>query len=237
MENPARGPRALKYRAKWRKWRQTGAHTQPDSMNLQTVFALLHCCIFKLCVQSAPVVPVDSSLQQTVERAKTLVEKILREVPAVHRAAITMEGLTLDPSSHPTNLQMMVRSLGIPPAPILKPLSQHFTMEECVSRMSAGVRLHQELLGVLSSKVSAVTDVRADLRDLNTHISKIKELTQLGGVAEQYQSPDLASRLHGNYDIQVAAHVTLQQLRSFCHDLIRSLRHIATYRPAGAATL
>ncbi len=46
------------------------------------------------------------------------------------------QGLTLDPSAQTTNLQMMVTSLGIPAAPVLKPLSEHFTL---VSLQSRGV--------------------------------------------------------------------------------------------------
>ena len=66
----------------------------------------------------------------------------------------------------------------------------------------------------------------------------MKEAAQLGGggggVEDQTHSVDLASRLHGTYDVQVAVHLTLSQLRSFCHDLIRSLRAAATYRPRAA---
>lgn len=59
----------------------------------------------------------------------------------------------------------------------------------------------------------------------------MKEVAQLGGAAEQNHSPNLASRLHGDYEVQVAVHLTLTQLRSFCHDMIRSLRAAATQRP------
>lgn len=64
----------------------------------------------------------------------------------------------------------------------------------------------------------------------------MKEAAQLsGGGGAADQSLDLASRLHGNYEVQVATHLTLTQLRSFCHDLIRSLRAVSTYklRPSG----
>lgn len=60
----------------------------------------------------------------------------------------------------------------------------------------------------------------------------MKEVAQLsGGVLDPNHSLDLAYHLQGNYEVQVAAHLTLTQLRSFCHDLIRSLRVVATYRP------
>lgn len=49
----------------------------------------------------------------------------------------------------------------------------------CVSRMLAGSRLYQGLLGVLSDKLSGpsgLSDLRADLRDLLTHINKVTHL-------------------------------------------------------------
>ncbi|XP_030264388.1 uncharacterized protein LOC115576040 isoform X2 [Sparus aurata] len=204
-------------------------------MNPLIVAALLH--YFLVVVQSAPVSSSNLSpaFTQASNRAKMLVEKILRDIPTVHGATVSTEGLTLDPSTQTTNLQMMVASLGIPAAPVLKPPSERFTLDVCVSRMSAGSQLYQGLLGVLSNSVSGLSDLQADLRDLLTHLNKMKEEAQLE-VVDQDLSLDLARRLHGNYEVQVAVHLSLTQLRSFCHDLIRSLRAIATYRrPAAAA--
>nr|XP_033501594.1 granulocyte colony-stimulating factor-like isoform X1 [Epinephelus lanceolatus] len=201
-------------------------------MLLPPVAALLHCFLLADLIQSAP---VSSPLTEAAERAKTLVEKILRDIPTVHAATITTQGLTLDSAAQTTNLQMMVTSLGIPAAPVLKPPSERFTLDDCVSRMAAGSRLYQGLLGVLSDRLSGLSDLRADLRDLLTRINKMKEAAQLSGGSAADQSLDLASRLHGNYEVQVATHLTLTQLRSFCHDLIRSLRAVSTYklRPSG----
>ncbi|XP_039980234.1 uncharacterized protein LOC120788449 [Xiphias gladius] len=207
-------------------------------MNTLIAVALLHCFLFAVLVQSAPVGMASDpppAFREAAERAKTLVEKILRDLPGMHTATVNTEGLTFDPSTQTTNLQMMVTSLGIPAAPVLKPLSERFTLDMCVSRMLVGGRLYQGLLGVLSERLSGLKDLRADLRDLLTHINKMKEVAQLGGDSlDQNQSLDLASRLHGNYEVQVAVHLTLTQLRSFCHDLIRSLRAVATYRPQSA---
>ncbi|XP_035472426.2 granulocyte colony-stimulating factor [Scophthalmus maximus] len=206
-----------------------------------TATALLHCFLFVVLVQSAPISPASDSppaFREAAERVKMLVEKILRDLPAAHATVINTEGLTLDPSTQTTNLQMMVTSLGIPNIPVLKPLSERFTLDMCVSRMSAGGRLYQGLLGVLSERLSGLTDLQADVRDLLTHIRKMKEATQIGAdSSDEIQSLDLASRLHGNYEVQVAVHVTLTQLRSFCHDLIRSLRAVAAYRLRAAGTL
>ncbi|XP_042338238.1 granulocyte colony-stimulating factor-like [Plectropomus leopardus] len=209
-------------------------------MKPATVAVLLLCYLLVNLIQSAPVSSPSNpsaALTAAAERAKTLVEKILKDVPTVHAATVTTEGLTLDGAAQTANLQMMVTSLGIPAAPVLKPPSERFTLDDCVSHMAAGVRLHQGLLGVLSERLSGLSDLRADLRDLLTHITKMKEAAQLGSGSEAGQSPDLASRLHGNYEVQVATHLTLTQLRSFCHDLIRSLRAVATYRPRPAGAL
>uniref|UniRef100_A0A4W6EW41 Granulocyte colony-stimulating factor n=2 Tax=Lates calcarifer TaxID=8187 RepID=A0A4W6EW41_LATCA len=219
---------------------ETERHTAALNMNTLTAVALLHCFLFAVLVRSAPVGPASeppAAFKEAAERAKTLVEKILRDLPAVHAATVTTEGLTLDPSTETTNLQLMVTSLGIPAAPVLKPLSERFTLDMCVSRMMAGGQLYQGLLGVLSERLSGLKDLRADLRDLLTHINKMKVAAQVSSDSpDQNQRLDLASRLHGNYEVQVGVHLTLTQLRSFCHDLIRSLRAIATYRPRSAGT-
>lgn len=45
--------------------------------------------------------------------------------------------------------------------------------DDCVSRMAAGSRLYQGLLGVLSDRLSGLSDLWADLRDLLTRINKV----------------------------------------------------------------
>ncbi|XP_028268205.1 uncharacterized protein LOC114440112 [Parambassis ranga] len=207
-------------------------------MDTATAFALLHCFLLAYLVQSAPVsLPSNPSpaFSEAAERAKTLVDKILKEIPTVHSATISTEGLTLDPTSQNANLQMMVISLGIPAAPVLKPLSERFTLDMCVSRMSAGSQLYHGLLGVLSEKQSGLKDLQADLRDLQTTINKMKEVAQLSdSSADQAHVPYLSRPLDGSYEVQVAVHVTLTQMRSFCHDLMRSLRVVAPSRPRSA---
>lgn len=61
-------------------------------MFLSPVVALLHYFLF--AVQSAPVSsPSDPppAFREAAERAKALVEKILRDIPAVHAAAVNAE--------------------------------------------------------------------------------------------------------------------------------------------------
>lgn len=64
-------------------------------------------------------------------------------------------------------------------------------------------------------------------------VSQMREGARPGAhLSDQDQTTDLglSSRLHSNYELQVAVHMTLTQLRSFCYDMIRSLREFATYR-------
>lgn len=46
-------------------------------------------------------------------------------------------------------------------------------------------------------------------------------------LAVQPTATSLASRLTGDYEVQVATHLTLVQLQSFGQDIVRSLRNIA----------
>ncbi|KAM9701101.1 uncharacterized protein ACNS7B_003205 [Menidia menidia] len=138
-------------------------------------------------------------IRQAADRAKTLVEKILLELPAAHRETVSTQGFSLDGAAQ-GGLQLLVASMGVPPPPVLKPLSPRFPPGVCVSRMLEGSRRFLELLEFLSPKLGGLQDLKVDLRDLLTHIAK------------------------------VLVHMTLVQLRSFCHDLLRSLRALPGYR-------
>ncbi|KAK5885673.1 hypothetical protein CesoFtcFv8_019362 [Champsocephalus esox] len=137
-------------------------------MSSPPVATLLLCFLLVALTRSAPLSSAPpAALRAAVERAKTLVEKILRDVPAVYEAAVTMQGLTLDPPSQTSDLQMMVSSLGIPPRP----------------RPQAALRdLHPGRLYL-----------RADLRDLHTHINKMKEAAHLVGGGRAERGPGLPS--------------------------------------------
>ncbi|XP_061906416.1 uncharacterized protein LOC133652073 isoform X2 [Entelurus aequoreus] len=203
-------------------------------MHAHNVFRLLCCFMLPRALRSAPAAAAAwPPLRDAVDRARMLMDKIAKDIPAVHVTVVSTEGLTLDLCQQASSWQMMAASLGIPPAPVLKPLSEGFTPEISVSRMAAGGRLYQGLLGVLSGRLGGLDRLRADLRDLLTQIAKVREVAQLTDVDQsqnQNQDVDLASHLHGDYEVQVAAHLTLCQLRSFCHDMIRSLRALAVLR-------
>ncbi|XP_077475143.1 uncharacterized protein LOC144088544 isoform X1 [Stigmatopora argus] len=205
-------------------------------MHAHAVFLLLCCFLFPRTIRPAPAAHPAPTLRDALERARMLAVKIAGEVPAPHDQVSLHDTLwharvlTFDPSWQTGDLEMMAAALGIPPAPVLKPLAANFDVETCVSRMSTGVQLFQELLGVLSGpgRLDGLDGLRADLDDLFARITEIHKAIRPG---DTQPGPDsaagLASRLHGDYEVQVAAQLTLGRLRSFAHDLIRSLRDIA----------
>ncbi|XP_062337777.1 colony stimulating factor 3 (granulocyte) a isoform X1 [Osmerus eperlanus] len=180
----------------------------------------LQCCVAAL-VCAAPVhLPDDADFEQTLEKAQSLVKKILFDIPSVQK------DLTLDPSSHTGNLQLMLKTLGIPPNPTIKPISAHFTLEVCLQRMSLGLQLHHSLLRDLTSaSTSAIQHLQVDLRDLKALVNKMQKQSQLS------EEPSFTLSISGTYDVQVATHLALQQLRIFSHDLGRSLRNIQASLP------
>uniref|UniRef100_A0A674DIF2 Granulocyte colony-stimulating factor n=1 Tax=Salmo trutta TaxID=8032 RepID=A0A674DIF2_SALTR len=106
--------------------------------------------------------------------------------------------------------------------------------EVCLSSMSAGLQLYQDVLGELKERMTTdkVTGLLADIRDLLAQVNKMQEPGQMSSVS-QYEGSGLASRLPGDYEVQVATHFTLLQLRDFTQNLKRSLRNVEhlTSRP------
>lgn len=69
----------------------------------------------------------------------------------------------------------------------------------------------------------------ADVRCFS--LLQIKEAAGLNQDHDQDQDQGLVlSSMEGDYNQQVALHLTLVQLRSFCYDLSRSLRAISSYK-------
>ncbi|XP_010865172.2 uncharacterized protein LOC105007811 [Esox lucius] len=204
-------------------------------MNALKILGLL--CSFTFLARAAPTPEksADPEFKSHIGRAKSLVEKVLGYISAVHQSCVSTEGLTIDPSGHPRNSQYhsMVISLGIPKAPELgttcRSLNQNnLPLEACLSSMSAGLQLYQDVLGVLVLKVTSadkVKELQADIRDLLAQVNKMKGPGQTGSAA-QYQASALSARLQGDYEVQVASHFTLLHLRDFTQDLKRSLRNI-----------
>ncbi|KAG9350189.1 hypothetical protein JZ751_026542 [Albula glossodonta] len=175
----------------------------------------------------------DPAFQRTVERSRSLVNKILKDIPEAHKFSVNSESLTLHPSHEPKNLQYMEASLGIPRPPILKGLSTEFTLEICLNRISEGLQIYQDLLGALCSRVSTpekLKELQADIRDLLTQITKMHEMGQFE-TSVKYGGSGLASRLSGDFEVQVATHLSLAHLRDFAQDIFRSLRNMSQAKP------
>ncbi|XP_032442236.1 uncharacterized protein LOC116734828 [Xiphophorus hellerii] len=203
-------------------------------MDTWTVLKMLQYFLFASLVRSAPAgLPsnLPPEFRETALKAMTLGEKILKDISAAHAAAV--KDFSLDSST--SNLQSMAVMMEIPFSPVIQAVSPEFPLETLVSHMLAGVQMYQNLLEVLSSKVSGLDDLRADLRDLLNHINKLKELAQLTvEVSDQNPSTNLASHLQNSHNVPVAFRLTFTRLRSFCHDLNRTFKHLSKLLAAGA---
>ncbi|XP_034426689.1 colony stimulating factor 3 (granulocyte) a isoform X2 [Hippoglossus hippoglossus] len=179
--------------------------------------------------RSAPL-PAGSALvegpqfQELLQRSRSLAHKILLSVPDAHRSCIHTETLQLD-STENAKLEIMAANIGILPAPVLRAVSENFTLNTCLTRMSEGLQLHRALLSAVSERLQSknkVTELMADIRDLTIQINK---MLQKEGAVQPSPTP-VALRLHGEYEVQVAAHLTLVQLQSFGRDVTRCLRNL-----------
>ncbi|XP_060951581.1 colony stimulating factor 3 (granulocyte) a [Limanda limanda] len=169
--------------------------------------------------------------QKLVHQSCSLAHKILLAVPDAHKSCIHTETLELN-STDNAKLEIMAANIGILPAPVLRAVSENFTLNTCLTRMSEGLQLHRALLSAVSERLQSknkVTELMADIRDLTIQINKpfpcALQMLQKNGVVPP--SPTTVTlRLHGEYEVQVAAHLTLVQLQSFGRDAIRCLRNL-----------
>ncbi|XP_028264179.1 uncharacterized protein LOC114437585 isoform X2 [Parambassis ranga] len=169
----------------------------------------------------------DPSFQELIQRSRSLTEKILLSIPTTHRSCIHTESLQLN-SSENAKLVTMATFIGIPSAPVLKVASENVTLEDSLSRMYEGLQLHQALLSSVSSKLESndkVTGLMADIRDLAIQINKMLKMAQAEAAVQPTPTP-VALHLPGDYEVQVAAHLTLVQLQSFSQDMVRCLRSL-----------
>ncbi|CAG5908727.1 unnamed protein product [Menidia menidia] len=191
--------------------------------------AVLACSMAAAVVRGAPL-PGASALveepkfQELLQRVHSLTQKMLLSIPDTHRSCVQTETLKLN-SSENAKLVTMASIIGIPPAPVLKAVSENFTLESSLERMSEGLHLHRSLLLRVSPRLERadkVASLMADIRDLAIQIVKMQKMLQ--PEAEVQQAPDpLDLRLPGNYEVQVAVHMTLVQLQSFGRDMMRCL--------------
>ncbi|CAG04394.1 unnamed protein product [Tetraodon nigroviridis] len=163
--------------------------------------------------------PVDLLLS-----SRSLLAKIQNAIPFTHSACVQSESLKLN-SSENSKYEKMASIIGIPAAPVLKALSPNVTLETSLALVSKGLQLYEDLLGIIVNHL----EQKKELSDLKAHISDLKKLiTRMlkvaGGQAEDLPKPTL--NLPGDYEVQVAAHLTLLQLQSFGQDVGRCLESL-----------
>ncbi|XP_056222311.1 colony stimulating factor 3 (granulocyte) a isoform X2 [Seriola aureovittata] len=169
----------------------------------------------------------DPQFQEMVQRSRGLVEKILLSIPDTHKSCIHTETLQLN-SSENAMFVLMAKKIGIPSAPVLRVVSENVSLQTSLTQMSEGLQLHRALLSSVSERLenkNKVTDLMADIRDLIIQINKMLKMVQKEAVVQPTPTP-MALHLLGEYDVQVAAHLTLVQLQAFGQDTVRCLRSL-----------
>ncbi|KAI3365613.1 hypothetical protein L3Q82_010695, partial [Scortum barcoo] len=162
----------------------------------------------------------DPQAQEILQRirSRSLAQKILLSIPDTHKSCIRTESLKLN--SENAKLVIMASTIGIPSAPLLGPLLENTILETSLRQMIEGLQLHRALLSFVSPRLGnkdKVTGLVADIRDLVIQINKLLKLVQSEAVVQPTPTP-VALNLPGEYEVQVAAHLTLVQLQDFGQD-------------------
>lgn len=162
-----------------------------------------------------------------VQTSRSLIEKILLSIPDTHKSCIHTETLKLN-SSENEKLGVMASYIGIPSAPVLKTLSESSSLEDSLKNISEGLQLHRALLSSVSPRLEnkdKVSALQSDIKDLAIQINKL--LNTITSEATVLPSPTpVALHLPGEYEVQVATHLTLVQLQAFGQDMVRLLRSL-----------
>ncbi|KAM3591608.1 uncharacterized protein V6R79_004752 [Siganus canaliculatus] len=183
--------------------------------------------------RSAPLPPEtialveDPQSQEIVQRSRSLIQKILLFIPVTHKSCIHSEALQLN-STENERFALMASTIGIPAAPAIRTVSENFTLEACLRRVSEGLQLHRALLISVSPRLKntdKVTELLADIKDLIININKLLKMIQKEAPVQPSPTP-MSLRLPGDYEVQLAAHLTLVQLQAFGQDVVRCLRSL-----------
>ncbi|XP_058477055.1 colony stimulating factor 3 (granulocyte) a [Solea solea] len=165
----------------------------------------------------------DPAFQEAVERSRSLTQKILLAIPDTHSACIHTETLQLN-SPDNAKLEIMAANIGIPAAPVLRALSENFTLRTCLRNMTEGLQLHRALLSAISERLpNKMTELTSDIKDLSIQINKMQKMVYKEAAVQPTPTP-APLQLQGEYEVQVAAHLILVQLQSFGRDMDRCLR-------------
>uniref|UniRef100_A0AAY4C589 Uncharacterized protein n=2 Tax=Denticeps clupeoides TaxID=299321 RepID=A0AAY4C589_9TELE len=201
---------------------------------------LAHCALVAL-LRAAPVTRVgmegspqnQSQFPAAVAAARSLSRKLVDAVGRTHAACVQSPSFTLDPSSDTGKWQYMAASLGIPAVPALSPPSNGSMVDtDTLKQIMIGLQLHEGLLKAIWPYLSnrePLDLLQADIKELTEQIYQILELLE-EPASLQPPSVNLASGLT-DYQVQVALHLTLQQLQSFGHNVFRILRYMMPPEP------
>uniref|UniRef100_A0A8C6S4T3 Uncharacterized protein n=1 Tax=Neogobius melanostomus TaxID=47308 RepID=A0A8C6S4T3_9GOBI len=167
----------------------------------------------------------QEQFQDLVLKSHSLIQKILFSIPGVHNSSIYMKTLQLK-SPDNTKMVIMATNIGIPEAPVISAVSENCTLETSLSKITEGLHLHRELLNVVLPKLNnneKMMELSNDVRDLDLLIQRMLKLIQKSTPPAPTYKP-VVLRLPGEYDIQVAAHLTLWKLQAFGQDVVKCLR-------------
>ncbi|XP_023197156.1 uncharacterized protein LOC102218830 isoform X1 [Xiphophorus maculatus] len=196
-------------------------------MHVLIVFA----CFMASAARSAPLresasaLVEDPQFQEILQRSRSLTHKILDSIADTHSSCVHTETLKLD-SSDIGRFSTMATNIGFPPAPVV--VSENFTLETVLRVMHDGLQLHQGLLSSIGPRLAEkdkVVALMSDVRDLKNQIAKMQKMNQ-SHTAAPPTSGSVELRLPGEFEVKVAAHLTLVQLQAFSRDVERCLRSL-----------
>ncbi|XP_058650147.1 colony stimulating factor 3 (granulocyte) a [Onychostoma macrolepis] len=180
-------------------------------------------------VASAPISDkLDIMNKDTIEKAHSLIKKILQDIPTTHAAWINNKSLILGDSKTRLELEFLKKDMNIPYAPVLQNISEISSMKTCLANITKGLQLHLNLLKAISKATTlAQTD---EVKDLQAEIQELWDLIEENQASDEQSQTlehDLAKHLTSEYMTQVAAHLTLQQLQDFSRDILRIILSMA----------
>ncbi|PWA28354.1 hypothetical protein CCH79_00016390 [Gambusia affinis] len=184
----------------------------------------------------------DPQFQEILQRSRSLTQKILDSIADTHSSCVHTEvrrsnlaeetflrfGWIYAGNPAASLFSTMATNIGIPPAPVLSNVSENFTLETSLRVMHDGLQLHQGLLSSIAPRLAEkdkVVALMSDVRDLKIQITKMKKMNQ-SHTAAPPTSGSVELRLPGEFEVQVAAHLTLVQLKTFSRDVARCLRSL-----------
>uniref|UniRef100_A0AAV2KHU0 Uncharacterized protein n=1 Tax=Knipowitschia caucasica TaxID=637954 RepID=A0AAV2KHU0_KNICA len=138
-------------------------------MSTSTVVAFV---LLLSLADSAPLPSDPASLLASPQiwlRAQAVVQKILLCLPQLHAKTVSASQLSYEGPTH--QLHLMAAQLQVPTPPLLQPLSATFTAGDSVRRMWEGLVQQQRIVGDLSTRLSVLSDLHADLRDLGSQVA------------------------------------------------------------------